>query len=261
MRLLIFIAVLISAKLIQAQQLATPQMIVYMSREAADRIINGHFPTQIIPLGGADYRKAYEDLSLSEAQAEVFQLINKYVPQYQYAVITRDSLYYRTDDNCSVIGDTMGGVDVSEACRNHDYCYRNLTSPVGSDQSHLDFQRCNVNLSEEIVKICKENGKDCSLGKVYEVILKNVSFIVYRNRQSSQAEMIKNLLSKVKDNPVDYSKFLSNSFFDFQKLVTSYEQYCSGTRIKSQNELMVFEKGVCPKKQNEMMLSSFNPAL
>lgn len=242
-----------------------------MSREAADNIINGRFPTQMIPLGGAEYRKAYEDLSLQEEQAEIFQTINKFMTKYPYAVVTRNELYYKSDDNCSVISDTMGGVDVSEACRNHDYCFRRLISPMNSDAAYADFTKCNNMLSEEIVKICKENGKECSLGKVYEMVLRNVSYLVFRKRQGNQAEMMKNLIVVLKDKPELLRKFMATNVFNFPQMLESYQRYCTKSQKSyvMDTNIMAMEKNACEKSTiiasqtmlNEMSLASLDPAL
>ncbi len=215
----------------------SPQPITYMSREAADHIINGHFPIQMVPLGGAEFRKSYEDLSLTGYQSQVFQMLNAYMANYPYAVVTRDTLFYRTDDNCSIISDNMGGVDISEACRNHDYCYRRLSSPANSEAARKDFARCNTLLSKEIVKICHENGKDCSLSKVYETVLRNVSYIVFRNRQSKQAEMFYNLLISIKDKPEVLKAFMNTNVFNFPDMLASYKRYRRETKIVSREVL------------------------
>ena len=230
-----------------------PEPITYMTRTAADHIINGHFPVQNLPLGGADYRKAFEDLSLTAEQFEAFQILNKYLSKdYPYAVVTRNSLYYRSDDNCSVISDRMGGVDISEACRNHDYCYRRLSSPAGSDQAKVDFQKCNLVFGEEIVKICQQNGKECSLNKIYALVLKSASILVFKKRQGDQAEMVKEILNKIEKEPRNYNRLISTDIFDFQNLVKSYQVYCSGE--KSGDEDKLFEKSACDK--NTLLVAS-----
>ncbi len=224
-----------------------------MTRTAADHIINGHFPVQLLPLGGADYRKAFEDLSLTAEQFEAFQILSKYLSgDYPYAVVTRNSLYYRSDDNCSVIRDQMGGVDISEACRSHDYCYRRLSSPAGSDEAKADFQKCNVVFGEDIVRICEQNGKECSLNKIYALVLKSASLLVYKKRQGDQAEMVKEILNKIEKEPRNYNRLITSDIFDFQYLVKSYQTYCSGE--KSAENDKIFEKGACDK--NTVQLAS-----
>ncbi len=230
-----------------------PEPITYMTRTAADHIVNGHFPVQTLPLGGVEYRKPFEDLTLTADQIEAFQILSKYLSDdYPYSVVTRNSLYYRSDDNCSVIRDTMSGVDISEACRNHDYCYRRLSSPAGSDAAKADFQKCNVVFGKEIVKICEQNGKECSLNKIYALVLKSASLIVYKKRQGDQAEMVKEILNKIEKEPRNYNRLITTDIFDFQHLVKSYQTYCSGE--KSADSDKIFEKSACDK--NTVLLAS-----
>ncbi len=231
-----------------APQPAKP--IIYMSRTAAEHIINGHFPIQLLPLDGADYRKPYEDLSLTEEQARAFQILNAHLVDYPYAVVTRETLFYRTDDNCSVIGDKLGGVNISEACRSHDYCYRKLISPVGSEGAYQDFIRCNNQFSEDILQICRDNGKDCSLNRVYETVLRRVSYVVFRIRQSNQAEMIGLLIKSLKNSSEELKILMKTDIFSFPELLESYQKYCSQMKRNSKTDIYASEKKACKTLNN-----------
>lgn len=224
-----------------------PQPIVYMSRTAAERLINGYFPFQLFPLGGAEYRKSYEDLSLSEDQAQVFQMFNQNMLDYPYAVVTRNSLFFRSDDNCSMIGDTLEGIDISEACRNHDYCYRDIRNPMNSEGAHEDFIRCNDQLTADIIRICQENGKECSLGKIYGTFLSKMSYVVFRKRQSLQAEMVHNLLVKLKSIPQGLQTLVNSKMFNFSNQIAALHLYCTKVKWNLNAESIFYpaEKAAC----------------
>ncbi len=228
-----------------------PHPIIYLSRLAAERAINGYFPFQLFPLGGADYRKSYEDLSLPEDQRQVFQVLNRSMEDYPYAVVTRNSLFFRSDDNCSVIGDTIQGVNIAEACRNHDYCYRQLGSPMNSEAAHADFLRCNEQFTTDIINICKESGKECSRARIYGTFLSKMSYIVFRRRQSAQAEMVKDLLAKLNEHPEDLHLFSQTNLFNFAQQTEGYRRYCTRTKWSIRTDLLYpNEKSACDTAAN-----------
>ena len=75
--------------------------------------------------------------------------------------------------------------------------------------------------------------------------LRTVSILVYKKRQSSQAEMIKKVLKQIKTEPRSYDRLIATDIFDFEHLVKSYQTYCSGT--KKGSVLEIFEKSACNK--------------
>lgn len=241
-----------TVKAAELPQASAPQSIVYMSRSAADRLINGHFPSQWVPLGGAEFRKPYEDLQLPEDQAQIFQMLNQTMVDYPYAVVTRSSLFFRSDDNCSMIGDTLEGVDISEACRNHDYCYRDIRNPMNSDGAREDFFRCNDQFTADILRMCKENGKECSLGKIYGTFLSKMSYMIFRKRQGKQAEMVRNLLVKLKEIPQGLQAVLRASLFNFSNQIYSYHRYCAPQKLNLDAKSIFYpeEKSACEDSIN-----------
>lgn len=185
---------------------------------------------QLIPLGGSEYRKSYEDLSLAPEQVQVFQILNQSMENYPYAVVTRNSLFFKSDDNCSVVGDSLDGVNIAEACRNHDYCYRHLNHPMNSDEAYADFLSCNEKFTQDIVRICQESGKTCSLAKIYGKFLSKMSHIVFRKRQSAQAEMVRNLLIKLKDAPAQLQLLMKSDLFNLSSQIEGYRNYCTNSK-------------------------------
>jgi len=226
----------------QALSSVQPERVIYFSADAAQRAIKGR-PFNF-GLGGKEYRKSFDELELSIDEKQNFQSLSEALKDYPNAVVSRGVLYFKSDDNCTVIKDSIDGVDISEACRTHDYCYRNVAALANDSKFRARFAECNLKFKENMVALCKEAGKKCSISKIYAAFVQRVSFIAFRFQQSRQAKMVKFLLEESQN---DFSSYALPNFFNLEEMVKNYEIYCRriAKKIKRRQMLYPSEKSAC----------------
>lgn len=230
-----------------SQQSFANQPVIYLSKLDMEKAIHGDSRLAYIPLGGKDFRKHYSELNLSVEQRLSFDILKAMLPSYPLAVVTRGKLIFKTDDNCTIVPDHINKVDVSEACRNHDYCYRGL-SPFQTDESDQEYFRyCNQQFYNQMIQICKTQQRDCPMSEYYLLWVKSASYPIYGMMKLRELYMIRELLSNLKKYSVAEEFLSKNAFFDLEETRSKYNQFCAWTesRIRRNIKVRKAEKEIC----------------
>jgi hypothetical protein len=212
--------------LFSLNSLASNQLIIYLSKEDMFKAMDGDIRLSYIPLGRVSYRKYFGDIEFSVSEKLVFNTLRSLIPKHSLAVVTRNKLIYKTDDNCTFAPDHINGVDISEACRNHDYCYRGLADAQSDESDQARFSKCNNGLLADIQSLCKMENKDCPFSDYYHLFVKTASYPIYKHVKYSELKMMKELFSNLKKNPQARFILENNSAFDFKMTEKKYNSFC-----------------------------------
>lgn len=203
-----------------------PEIILYFSKDAVQKTIQGDLWNGRRPTGGDPYRKFFKEVFLENSDKEALRILSNYLTDYPLAVVTRNNLFFKTDDNCTGIINSLEGVDISSACQNHDYCFRNILAPRQNREQHDAFLRCNYQFYKDIEQLCSLSNKDCKLGSLYSRFLDIASYLVYRRSQARQALFYKKLLKTLFTNNSDWERVSQNRLFAAQTILDRYQLYC-----------------------------------
>jgi hypothetical protein len=225
-RLYVFVVACLVCASVSGGSRETNKLIVYLSREAAEKVVFDGFENEK-PLGGESYRKSFDQLNLPIHEAEGFRILSVLLGDYPYAVVTRGQLYFETDDNCSGVGESFQGVDISEACQNHDYCIRKLSGARTLEEDRDYFRRCNYKFTIDIKKACNDSGKKCSRSPLYQIVLDRTFYYAYRRRQSREAHMIKKLIRRLSQSEVDLAIVRGSNLIGYRDVVNRYGAFCN----------------------------------
>ncbi len=97
--------------------------VIYLNKSAMLTSVSGRKTEKITKLGGETFRFYYKDYLKGEKLQVMDAIAQVITPVYPFAVLVENELYNKDDDNCTKMPDRTRGVDIGQACRNHDYCY------------------------------------------------------------------------------------------------------------------------------------------
>jgi hypothetical protein len=215
---------------------ATP--VIYLKKQSMIKSIAGSKTEKIAKLGGDDFRFYYKE-TLSGDKLKVVDAIAEVVTSvYPYAVIVGDEIYNKDDDNCTKMPDRIRGVDIGQACRNHDYCYYQIADfkRVGNSFKK-SFSYCHDAFIKEIKEACHETKPllGCGgIGKVYEWGVRYIpySYINYIRNQDKTAHMFSMILEKYYSDH-SFKNLLDSkaSPFKASQLLKKVKEYCNASQL------------------------------
>lgn len=236
--------------------------VIYLSKSAMKTSILGSKTQKIAKLGGEKYRFFYED-HLEGEQRQVVEAISEIVtPVYPFAVIVENQLYNKDDDNCTKMPDRIRGVNIGQACRNHDYCYYQIADFNQHENSfHKAFSACHDTFIKEIKEACHKSKPllGCGgIGKIYEWGVRYIpySYINYIRNQDKTAHMYGLILEKYYSDD-SFKKLLDSksSPLKASKLLKNVKEYCQASHkdtFKKSNVLIYDYVSHQPHKRDQL---------
>lgn len=172
-----------------------------------------------------------ENSELNEDQKTLMKALTPVVKTFPYAVFHRGELYYKSDDNCTVVGEKLFKRDITHICRVHDYCYLGLQDYSDGLSFKEKLTTCNEVFKEDLFRVC-ESTKVTSICKAAAQIMKftvekvPLSFRVFVSGQNKQALFLTKVQKLLEENPNLYKLNKKIGFFNIEKFQNKMRSFC-----------------------------------
>lgn len=176
-------------------------------------------------------RMQMAQVSLSSQQRKLMKAISSLTKTFPFAVLHGGELYYKSDDNCTVIGEKLFSRKITNACRVHDYCYLGLRDYRDGKTFKEKLTQCNETFKGDLDRIC-ETTRVAGICKATAQIIRlsvekiPLSFRVFVSGQNKQALFLSQVQKIIQKNPELEKLNREIGFFDIQEFQNKMKAFC-----------------------------------
>jgi hypothetical protein len=176
-------------------------------------------------------RRQMSEVDLSRGQLKLLEALKPLIKTFPYAVYHDGELYYKSDDNCTVIGEKLFSKNITKACRIHDYCYLGLRDYSEGHTFREKLTQCNDVFKEDLFQVC-ETTRVAGICKAVAQIIKltvekvPLSFRVFVSGQNKQVLFLSQAQRIIEADPELDKLNREIGFFDIQEFQRKMKSFC-----------------------------------